>query len=102
MGRAMTYLQNQWPKITAILEDGRLDIDNNTIKSKIRPMALGRKNYLFAGSPSGAENMAIMYTFLGTCKASGVHPMDWLETTLEKIGETKMTELYTLLPGYEV
>jgi hypothetical protein len=64
-------------------------------------MALGRKNYLFAGSHKGAENIAMMYTFFGTCKARGVNPMDWLETTLEKIGETKMTELHTLLPGYE-
>jgi transposase len=101
MGKAMTYLQNQWPKITAILEDGRLDIDNNTIENKIRPMALGRKNYLFAGSHKGAENIAMMYTFFGTCKARGVNPMEWLEKTLEKIGETKITELHTLLPGYE-
>jgi hypothetical protein len=99
MGKAMTYLQNQWPKITSILEDGRLDIDNNTIENKIRPMAVDRKNYLFASSHKGAENIAMMYTFLGTCKARGVNPVDWLETTLERKGETKMTESHTLLPG---
>ncbi|TAK41986.1 MAG: IS66 family transposase [Saprospiraceae bacterium] len=81
--QAFTYAQNQWPWLYAILEDGRLELDNNLIENKIRPLALGRNNYLFAGSHSqsrfigkAAQRIAMMYTFLGTCAANEVNPYE--------------------------
>ena len=102
LGKAMTYAQNQWPKLKAILQDGRLEIDNNLIENKIRPLALGRKNYLFAGSHRAAQGIAIFYTFFGTCKARGVNPYDWLKSTLEQIKSTKLSELDRLMPGQSI
>ncbi len=101
MGKAMTYLQNQWPNLRTLFQDGKFLIDNNLIENKIRPLALGRKNYLFAGSHEGAQRAAMMYSFFATCKAQGVNPQEWLTKTLEKISDTKLSELHTLLPGYK-
>ena len=101
IGKAINYLLLQWPKLIAVLDDGRLEIDNNLIENKIRPLALGRKNYLFAGSHAGAGRIAMMYSFFATCKANQVNPYQWLTSTLEKIPTTKMTELHQLVPGYQ-
>jgi transposase len=101
IGQAFTYAQNQWPYLYAILHDGRLELDNNLIENKIRPLALGRKNYLFAGSHDAAQRIAMMYSFLGTCAANEVNPYEWLKTTLEKIPTAKLSELHTLVPGYQ-
>lgn len=100
IGKAITYTQNQWAKLKAILQDGRLRIDNNLVENKIRPLALGRKNYLFAGSHEAAQRIAMMYSFFATCKANEINPYDWMKDTLEKIKETKLSQLHTLVPGY--
>ncbi len=101
IGKAINYLLNQWRKLNAVLEDGALEIDNNLIENKIRPLALGRKNYLFAGSHDAAQRIAMMYSFFATCAAKEVNPYQWLKRTLEEIPGAKMTELDKLLPGYE-
>lgn len=100
IGEAFTYAQNQWPNLMTLFEDGRLLIDNNLIENKIRPLALGRKNYLFAGSHQGAHRAAMMYSFFATCQVQGVNPYEWLRDTLERIADTKLSQLHTLLPGY--
>jgi transposase len=100
IGKAMTYMVNQWPKLINVLDNGILEIDNNLIENKIRPLALGRKNYLFAGSHEGARRIAMMYTFMATCKANDVNPNTWLEDTLKKINDTSIKDLNTLFPGY--
>ena len=99
IGKAMAHLQTQWPKIMELFNDGRYELDNNLIENKIRPLALGRKNYLFAGSHEGAQRIAMMYSFLGSCVANGKNPMEWLENTLEKINDTKLKDLQVLLPS---
>lgn len=99
IGKAMGYFQNQWDKLIAITEDGRCEIDNNLIENKIRPLALGRKNYLFAGSHEAAQRIAMMYSFFGSCKANNVNPSDWLNDTLEKLPDTKLSDLEQLLPN---
>ena len=99
IGKAMRYILNQWPKLQNVLEDGRLEIDNNLIENKIRPLALGRKNYLFAGSHKGAERIAMMYSFFGTCAAHDVNPYDWLKTVLEQIPTIPINQIHTLFPG---
>jgi hypothetical protein len=99
LGKAMVYLQKQKPKLEMIFKDGRIELDNNLIENKIRPLALGRKNYLFAGSHKSAENIAMMYSFFGSCKANEVNPYDWLKSTIEKINDTKLSDLHLLLPN---
>lgn len=101
IGVAMTYAQNQYEAITSILLDGRILIDNNLIENKIRPLALGRKNYLFAGSHQGAQRIAMMYSFFASCKMHSVNPYQWLADTLQLISDTKISELHKLMPGYK-
>jgi len=81
-------------------EDGRIELDNNLIENAIRPLALGRKNYLFAGSHKAAQNAAMIYSFLGSCKMQNIDPRQWLKDTLEKIPEHSIQKLHQLLPGY--
>jgi transposase len=98
IGKAIGYFLNQWKKLHRVLEAGELELDNNQIENKIRPLALGRKNYLFAGNHNAGQNIAMMYSFFATCKEHNVNPYDWLKDVLEKISDTKMTDLEKLLP----
>jgi len=98
-GKAITYMNKQWQKLIRVLDDGRVELDNNLIENKIRPLALGRKNYLFAGSHDAAQRIAMMYSFFGSCKAHDINPYEWLTATLEKIPDTKLSDLGSLLPG---
>ena len=68
IGKAVTYCLPRWDNLINYLHDGSLEIDNNLAENAIRPIALGRKNYLFAGSHRGAERAAMFYSFFGTCK----------------------------------
>jgi transposase len=88
-----------WPRLIRYLDDGRYEIDNNLIENSIRPVALGRKNYLFAGSHEGAQRAAIMYSFLGTCKINNIEPFEWLSTVLKRIPDHSIQRLEELLPG---
>ena len=94
----MRYYLRQYPKLEAILLDPRLKLDNNLIENKIRPLALGRKNYLFAGSHKAAQNTAMLYSFFGSCKANNVNPMAWLNDVLEKLPDRNIQNLEKLLP----
>jgi transposase len=85
IGQAIAYTLHLWPRLIRYLDDGRYEIDNNLIENSIRPVALGRKNYLFAGSHEGAQRAAMMYSFLGTCKINEVEPYDWLRKVLSRI-----------------
>jgi hypothetical protein len=80
--------------------DGKLEIDNNLIENVIRPVALGRKNYLFAGNHEAAQRSAMLYSFMGTCKLRTVEPQQWLKTTLSKLPDHKANSLHLLLPGF--
>lgn len=100
IGQAFTYAQKQWSTLMTIFDDGRLLIDNNHIENAIRPLALGRKNYLFAGSHHAAQRIAIIYSLLATCKEHDVNPLLWLTKTLQCIPETKISQLHTLLPRF--
>ena len=83
--RALTYAVNQWQALNRYVEDGRLPIDNGPAERAITTIAVGRKNYLFAGSDAGGERAAIIYTVLGSCKTAGVDPFAYLRDVLEKI-----------------
>lgn len=97
---AINYGLGQWPLMSAVLEDGRIELDNNGIKNQVRPLALGRKNYLFCGSHRSAENAAVLYSLLATSKARKVNPRDWLQTTLDRILSHPINRIEELLPGY--
>lgn len=101
IGKAMTYFINQYPKFENILLDGRIQLDNNLIENAIRPMAIGRKNYLFCGSHKAAQNAAILYSFFGSCKMQNINPREWLKSTLEKLPDHSIQKLEELLPGYQ-
>lgn len=101
IGSAMTYFVNQYPKFENIFKDGRIQLDNNRIENSIRPMAIGRKNYLFCGSHKAAQNAAILYSFFGSCKMQGINPREWLANTLEKLPDHSIQNLEELLPGYQ-
>jgi transposase len=102
IGKAMRYTLNQWDKIMIILINGKIELDNNLIENKIRPLALGRKNYLFAGSHKAAQRIAMMYSFFATCKATDTNPYKWLKNTLDKIGDTKLSQLDELIPRKDI
>jgi len=102
IGKAIAYTLNLWHRLIRYTENGKYDIDNNSIENKIRPLALGRKNYLFAGSHESAQRTAMMYSFLSTCALNDVNPKQWLEQTINKIATHKANKLFELMPGYQV
>jgi len=85
IGQAIKYTYGIYHKLTRYHLDGRLKMDNNLAENAVRPIALGRKNWLFCGNHEAAENAAIMYSMLGCCKASGVNFRDWLVFFLNNI-----------------
>jgi hypothetical protein len=98
---AIRYALNHWKGLVLFLDDGRLELDTNTVERAMRPVALGRKNALFAGADSGGRHWAIIASLLQTAKLNDVDPLAWLTDVLERIvsGRTKQNELHTLLPG---
>jgi transposase len=98
MGIALAYSIQRWDTLLNYLYDGCLEIDNNLVENAIRPNALGRKNYLFAGSHDAAQRAAIFYSLFGTCKKNSVNPYLWLKKVLEIIPEYSANKLTDLLP----
>jgi hypothetical protein len=99
IGVAMAYTLNLWPRLIRYINDGRFHIDNNLIENSIRPVALGRKNYLFAGSHEAAQQAAVIYSILATCKLHEVEPFAYLSNILSIIPDFPANQLHTLLPG---
>jgi len=85
LAEAIRYALSRWEGLTRFLEDGRIEIDSNTVERSIRPIALNRKNALFAGSDGGGENWAVVATLIENCKLSGVDPYGYLADVLTKI-----------------
>jgi len=101
IGKGIRYCLSHWIELTSYLKDGRIEIDNNLIENAIRPFALGRKNWLFSGSPAGAKAGAIFYSLIETCKANGIEPYQYLSVMLNRIRECKNEEDYReLLPQH--
>lgn len=99
---AIKYTLGHWAGLTLFLEDGRLEVDSNTVERNMRSVALGRVNSLFAGSDGGAETWAILGSLLTTAKLNGLDPYTWLNDVLERIvsGEIKSTSLWRCLPWH--
>lgn len=99
MGKAIEYCTKLWTSLITYLENGEYHIDNNAIENKIRPVAIGRKNYLFAGSHNGAQRAAMFYTFFACCKLNNVNPEKWLTKVLDVIADYPCNKLQDLFPG---
>ena len=98
IGAAVRYAVGLWSQLENYLYDGHLEIDNNLIENAIRPLALGRKNYLFAGSHDAAVNIAMYRSFFATCRLHDVDAARWLLYVLTHIRSTPAEQYHTLLP----
>jgi transposase len=99
IGTAITYTLTLWPRLIRYIDQGRFYIDNNLIENSIRPVALGRKNYLFAGSHEAAQQAAVIYSLVGTCKINNIEPFAYLTKILSIIPDYPVNQLHNLLPG---
>uniref|UniRef100_UPI0025BB6FD8 IS66 family transposase n=1 Tax=Marivita sp. TaxID=2003365 RepID=UPI0025BB6FD8 len=98
LAAAIRYALGRMPKARAYLEDGRLELDNNICERSIRPVTLGRKNYLFMGSKGGGDAAAITYTLIETCRMNSVDPEAWLRWVLARVADHKMPHIDKLMP----
>jgi transposase len=99
-GKAVQYTLGQWKLLVKYVEDGRIEIDNNLVENAIRPIALGRKNYLFAGSHAAAKRAAVIYSLLATSKKHEVNPFEWLRDVLTRIPNHPHKRIHELLPHH--
>jgi hypothetical protein len=98
MGEAVSYARSNWAALNRYLESGILDIDNNASERALRTVALGRKNWLFAGSDAGGETAATLISLCMTCKAHGVEPWAYLRDVLDRISTHPQSRIAELLP----
>jgi transposase/uncharacterized protein (DUF1810 family) len=98
LAQAIRYALGRMPKARAYLENGHLELDNNTAERAVKPVAIGRKNWMFAGSEGGGKAMAIALTLIETAKLNNVDPQAWLTWVLAQIADHKITRLDELLP----
>ncbi|MBS1660274.1 MAG: IS66 family transposase [Bacteroidetes bacterium] len=98
IGKALAYSMERWNKLSVYITDGRMKIDNNPVENSIRPVALGRKNYLFARSHEAAKRSGMLYSLLGTCKMHGIEPYGWLKEVLQRIADHPINRVQNLLP----
>jgi transposase len=96
--RAILYALNRWEALTRYCEDGRLEIDNLPVERALRGVAIGRRNYLFAGADSGGERAAAIYSLIGTAKLNAVDPEAYLRHVLAHIAEHPINRIDELLP----
>src|SRR3984957_5796397 len=98
IGMALAYSIQRWPRLMVYATDGKLNIDNNPVENCIRPVAVGRKNYLFAGSHEAAQRSAMLYSLMGTCKLHGINPFIWLKDVLQEIASQPINKIRDMLP----
>jgi len=99
IGDALSYITKHWAGLTLFLNDGRVELDSNSVERTIRPIALNRKNTLFAGLEAGAQDWAVLASLIETCKMNAVDPQAWLSQTLTAIANGhKQSHISDLLP----
>jgi len=96
--KAIRYALNRWEALGRYCDDGRVEIDNNAAERALRCVALGRKNFLFAGSDGGGTSSAALYSLIGTVKLNGQNPEAFLRAVLEHIAEHPINRIADLLP----
>ena len=85
LGEAIRYALTRWDGLSRFIENGRVDLDSNTVERSIRPLALNRKNALFAGSDEGGDNWAVIATLIECCKLNAFNSHEWLTDTLTRL-----------------
>ena len=98
LASAIRYALKRWAALQTYIHDGTIEIDNNIAKRAMRPIALGRKNYLFAGSDRGGEAAATFYSLIETCKLNNINPQDYLTDMLSCIADHQINKIDQLLP----
>ena len=98
--KAVEYTLSRWERLSLYAGTSQLDPDNNRVENSIRPVAVGRKNYLFAGSHEAAQRSAMFYSLLGTCKAHGIEPYAWLSDVLARLPYHPQKRIGELLPQH--
>lgn len=98
MGDALRYMDNQWKALNRYVEDGRLLIDNNNAERELRHVAVGRRNWLFAGRFEGAERAAVLYSLVASCKLQGVDPFVYLRDVLMRVATHPQSRIAELTP----
>ncbi len=98
VGKALSYMSNQWPRLVAYIDDGSYPIDNNAAERSILPFTIGRKNWLFEKSQAGAKASANIYSLVETAKANGLNPYEYLRYVLEVPPNLNGDDIESLLP----
>jgi len=99
IGKALAYVIKHWDGLTLFLEDGRVELDNNTVERSIRPLVINRKNALFAGHDAGGRNWGIIASLIETCKLNNINPQAYMTKTLEAlVNGHKQSQIDELLP----
>ena len=100
-GKALFYLDSQWPKLVRVLDDGRIPLDTNAVERGIRPFVIGRRNWIFADTPKGAKASANLYSLVETAKANGIEPWAYLNAVFSDLpAATDREHIEALLPGH--
>jgi transposase len=102
LGKAVSYALNQWHRLEGYVEDGNLTIDNNLAENSIRPFVIGRKNWLFSGTPEGAEASALLYSLIETAKANKLEPYAYLRHIFDRLPLASSLEDYEALLPWNV
>ena len=103
LGKALTYLKNQWTYLNNYLLDGRIELSNNRAERSIKPFVISRKNFLFANTPMGAQSSAVIFSLIETAKENKLDPyryLVWVLRTAPTLDRTKVDWAKGLLPGY--
>jgi transposase len=100
IGNGMAYFLKRWDKLIVYTSDASLKIDNNPVENAVRPIAIGRKNYLFAGSHDAAQRAAMIYSLFATCRYHNINPYDWLKDILERMHLYTTNNMAELLPQH--
>jgi hypothetical protein len=102
LGKALHYLLEQWPYLIRVLENGRLELSNNRAERSIKPFVMGRKNWLFANTPAGAQSSAVIYSLIETAKENGLNPywyLLWAIKTAPALAQTDEDWAIKLIPA---
>jgi transposase len=98
VAKAIDYMLKRWPAFTRFLDEGRICLSNNAAERAIRPIAVGRRNWTFAGSDAGGRRAAAMYTLIETAKVNGIDPRAWLADVLARLPDHQAQRVSELLP----
>ena len=97
-GKALNYALNQWPTLAVFLSDGRVELSNNLIENRIRPTAVGKKNYLFFGADGAGWRSAVLYSIITTCHDYGIDPYLYIKDVLQRLPEMSTSEIPSIVP----